>query len=64
MRYAQVDCLRIQILSFFFLFNCYFGKEVKRKGKDKTKATNYSRRKNVSVASFLKRSQMLSGGEI
>jgi hypothetical protein len=41
----------------------FFGKEVKRKGKDKTKGKNYSQKKNVPTASFLRRSRTPSEGE-
>jgi hypothetical protein len=47
-------------------YNCitsiFFGKEAKEK-KKRTKKKNYSRRKKVHVASFLRKSRMPSGGE-
>jgi hypothetical protein len=40
--------------------SCFFLRKLK---KEKTKKKNYSRRKNVLVASFLRRSRTLSGEE-
>jgi hypothetical protein len=42
----------------------FFGKEAKGKRKDKTKGKDYSWRKKVLMASFLRRSRTPSGGEI
>jgi hypothetical protein len=52
-----INAYKSKKILFIYLF--LFCKEAKKKGKRK----NYSGRKNIFIALFLRRSQMLIGGE-